>query len=64
MEEDIDILSLDNKIKIYFESEIQKRKRYNDRLNCIDSILSIDNLRPKIFFDLHTYYLTLKALAP
>jgi hypothetical protein len=52
MEEDIDILSLDNKIKIYFESEIQKRKRYNDRLNCIDTLLSIDNLRPKIFFDL------------
>ncbi len=29
--EDIDILSLDNKIKLHFESEVQKYKRYNER---------------------------------
>jgi hypothetical protein len=51
-EEDIDILNLDNKIKIYFTSEIQKYNKYNDRLRCIDKLLLIDNLRPKIYLDL------------
>ncbi|AAK82143.1 282R [Invertebrate iridescent virus 6] len=50
--EDIDILSLDNKIKLHFESEIQKYKRYNERLLCIENLLKIENLRPKIFLDL------------
>lgn len=52
MEEDIDILNLDNKIKIHFESEIQKYNRYNERLHCIENLLLINNLRPKIFLDL------------
>lgn len=50
--EDIDILSLDNKIKLHFESEVQKYKRYNERLICIENILKIENLRPKILLDL------------
>ncbi len=50
--EDIDILSLDNKIKLHFESEVQKYKRYNERLLCIENILKIENLRPKILLDL------------
>lgn len=50
--EDIDILSLDNKIKLHFESEVQKYKRYNERLRCIENLLKIENLRPKIFLDL------------
>lgn len=50
--EDIDILSLDNKIKLHFESEVKKYKRYNERLLCIENLLKIENLRPKIFLDL------------
>jgi Poxvirus Late Transcription Factor VLTF3 like len=52
IDEDIDILSIDNKIKIHFDSEIQKHNRYNDRLLCIENLLLINNLRPKISLDL------------